>query len=817
VSLAELPIDAEIPAIVRDLSTSSNRLVLQAPPGTGKSTRLAPALVKAIPGRTCLLQPRRSSTLLVARRIAEEQNWKVGEKIGYSMRFSHEYSDRTDLLVATHGSFLQTLVRDPTLAGVSVVLLDEFHERSLDLDLLSGLLLYSQKEVRPDLKIVWMSATLAAPDLARQLDAQLKIIEGRKFPVELRYSPARKKTQDPQADLQVLLKEALTEVYARNSASRTLVFLPGKREISNMAGELTSLKNRHQLTIRELHGSLELREQEEILRSQQPGEIILSTNLAETSVTLHDITAVVDSGFQKSLEYDPSSGREFLRLEKISSESAEQRAGRAGRTASGVCYRLWTEDEQRFLAKSQKPEILRRGLEGVLLRVLDAGFRNPAEFPWVTAPDVGAQERALANLKLLKLLKIEESQMLMTALGSRVLRWPVDLRWAVFLEDLAATAPQEIEAALRLVAFMESEGATDARNLEEVFERLDERNFTRAQREIFEDLKKRALTNFGQWDHGKGARDFSKLRLSLLRAFPDFLAKKREGSSDEALMVSRRGLRWRGGGPLKDYFLALDVQLRPDSKESALHRWVELDEVEVERAGSEWIRERFLRTETAGKIQFFKQKCFLDLPMAAPHGYKVAASEEATVLQDLLSSSWSGLWMENESYRQFLFRWRLAFPSENFPLSPERWVEALSTAHPGKLLDRKFLVETDFSALLPIASHLSYALQTQMEARCPLVLVVKNGRRRTLLYRDDGSVDVEVVLQDLLGWKSHPCVGLEKIPLRIHLLSPARRPIQVTKDLPGFWRSSYAEVRKELRGRYPRHNWPENPEDPDKI
>ncbi len=799
-----LPIDAEIPEILRQLDEEPYRLVLQSPPGSGKSTRLPPALIHHLPGRVCLLQPRRSATLLLARRIAAEEGWTLGKEIGYAMRFAHEFLQSTRLLVATHGSFLQMLVHDPFLEGISCVVLDEFHERTLDLDLISGLLLQTQKEVRPDLKIVWMSATLSLDEVADKLKAKRRQLEGRSYPLEIHYLPPKKKSQRPIDDLEGVLKESLNSIYSQDPKARTLVFLPGKGEIDAVSRQLSSMN----MKISKLHGSLDLADQENILRSQSPAEIILSTNIAESSVTLQNVNYVVDSGLVKLLDLDPSSGQEFLRIERLSRDSADQRAGRAARTAPGRCYRLWSEDEQRFLRATQRPEILRRSLETVILRMLDAGFSNYKNFPWLSEPDPQAlfrAERALGRLGLLTDEKI------LSPLGKRILTWPLPIRWALFIEIIARDSPADLEVALRLTTSLGGEGTSIREaDVAEGLDRILKTEFsTQAEKQIHADLVKRA-ERLGYY---KKSSDFSQSKSrgivrALLAAFPEKLCRRRDGADKEALMVSRRGVVWRDSGPQSKFFLALSLQFRPEHSDSFLQAWIELNESDLD-VSADWIEEHYLTEEKDGKMRFFKQRCFLDLPLAMPQPLKVTATDEIKILKDLVATAWKEVLENNSSLQQWRRRWMIAFPREVFPLENWAFLEAALRREPGKFLERKFLESYDFSSVA--AEIFNYASLSKLERLAPTHLEVFNGRMRRLSYLADGNVDVEVILQDLLGQTRHPVVGQERIPLRIHLLSPARRPIQVTKDLPGFWQTSYPEIRKELRGRYPKHPWPEDP------
>ena len=682
-----LPVDKyvdEIVAVVR----AERRAVVIAPPGAGKTTRLPPALASL--GRTILLQPRRVAARALARRIASERGWTIGDEIGWQIRFERRFSARTSLLVATEGILTARLQSDPLLSDFDVVILDEFHERSIHADLALALVKQAA-DVRGDLAVVVMSATMDADPVARFLGARVIDIEARRFPIDIRYMP------------QATMVQAVRDV-ARTATGHILCFLPGAREIERTRTEL-ALSN-----VFPLHGSLDVDAQERALAPSQERKIILATNVAETSLTVEGVTDVIDSGIQKVLRYDASTAVDHLVAEQISLDSADQRAGRAGRTAPGRATRLW--DERTILRPHREPEVRRVDLASPLLDILAWGG-DPLTFEWYERPP---QHRIEAAVELLRRLR---------AVELKLHRFPLHPRLARVLHDAG-------ENAVRVCALL----AEDVRNIGsgDALALADSPRLDAAARKLA-----RLAKGLGRGD----------VRRALLAGFPDRVAMRREPTSLRLLLSSGTGavLAKESGMHAGEFVVALDVSGGQESL-------VRIGST-VEREWLEPTREDVVHTRRDdGTVRATKRVW-----------YDALLLKEINVAPD---------------------------PEEVRRLTPK------------KDLDPELKQRLAFAGLEDPHDR-------RLAQLAPERIDLPSGRTAKLEYREDGAVVASVKLQELFGLADTPRIGPHKTPVTFALLSPAGRPVQVTRDLRSFWNKGYLEVRRELRARYPRHPWPDDP------
>jgi ATP-dependent helicase HrpB len=714
-----LPVDSRLDAIVA-LVRAERRAVIVAPPGAGKTTRIPPAL--AAHGRTILLQPRRVAARALARRIASERGWTIGDEIGWQIRFERRFSERTRLLVATEGVLTARLQHDPLLSDFDVVVLDEFHERSIHADLALALVKQAA-DVRDDLAVVVMSATMDAAPVAAFLGARIVTIDARTHPIDIRYAP------------NVAMADAIRSV-AREATGHVLAFLPGAREIERVKNEL-ALPN-----VYALHGSLDVDAQERALAPSRERKIILATNVAETSLTVEGVTDVVDSGLQKVLRFDAESAVDHLMTEHISLDSADQRAGRAGRTAPGRATRLW--DERMLLRREREPDVRRVDLASTVLGLIAWGG-DPRTFEWFERPP---EHRLEAALELLQRLGAIDNRSL-TPIGDRMRRLPLHPRLARVLVEAG-------DAAVRVCALLSEDargiGAGDALAL------ADSPRLDFAARELARVVRAADLPR---------NVDETTVRRALLAAYPDRVAMRREPGSPRLLLSSGTGavLAREANLYAGEFLVALDIS----GGAEALVRIASV----VER---EWL------TPTHRDV------------VHAMSGDRVRATER--------------VW-----YDQILLRELHVAPDpeETRRLTNARLREQLDpplqrrVAFAGLELDWDALIEQTGAAQLP------YDLQRQLDRLAPERLALPSGRTTALDYRDDSSVVASVKLQELFGLADTPRIGPHKTPVTFALLAPNGRPVQITKDLRSFWNGSYQEVRKELRGRYPKHPWPEDP------
>jgi ATP-dependent helicase HrpB len=682
-----LPVDAALPDIVA-LVRAEKRAVILAPPGAGKTTRIPPAL--AAFGRTILLQPRRVAARALARRIAGERGWTIGEEIGWQIRFERRFTDRTQLLVATEGILTARLQADPLLSDFDFVILDEFHERSVHADLALALV-KEAADTRDDLAVVVMSATMDPQPVATFLGAKVIEIEARRYPIDVRYAPG------------LSMSQAVREV-AKEAKGHILCFLPGAREIERTRNEL-ALPN-----VFPLHGSLDVDAQERALAPSRDRKIILATNVAETSLTVEGVTDVIDSGVQKVLRFDVETAVDHLVTEQISLDSADQRAGRAGRTGPGRATRLW--DERTILRPHREPEVRRVDLASTVLDIIAWGG-NPLTFDWFEKPPQHRIESAMELLRRLDAVR----------LGERLRRLPLHPR-------LARVLLEGGEAAARVCALL----SEDVRNIGsgDALELADNPRLDFAARELAR--------------YVKGTR--GDVRRALLAGYPDRVAMRREPNSLRLLLSSGTGavLAKESGMHSGEFVVALDVS----GGQEALVRIASV----VERDWLTPTHEDIVHTMKDGKVRATKR-----------------------------------LWYDHLLLRE------INVPPD--PLEAHRLTEEWKQAN----------VPPEYKRRLAFAG----GDERRLAQLAPERIDLPSGRTAKLEYNDDGSVTASVKLQELFGLADTPRIGPHQVPVTFALLSPAGRPVQVTRDLRSFWNGAYQEVRKELRARYPRHPWPEDP------
>jgi len=750
--LTPLIIDDHV-ADVRDALARRRAVVLSASPGAGKTTRIPPALIDA--GPLILLQPRRVAARAVARRIADEREWTLGREVGWHIRFEKRATRDTRLLVVTEGILTARLQQDPLLSDFSTVVLDEFHERSVHADL--GLALARQAWLaRSDLRIVVMSATLDVQSVARFLDdAPVVSVPGALHPLTIEYVDGES------------IAEAARAVLPR-TPGQILCFLPGAREIERASSDLSSLAASG-VAVVPLHGSLDGDAQDAAISPSGARRIILATNIAETSLTVPGVSAVIDTGQVKVARYDADRGVDSLTLERITSDSAEQRAGRAARLGPGLVRRLW--DARDRLRSHREPDIARIDLAGPVLDLLAWGA-DPLSFDWFEAPSTDRIRAALRLLCRLGAADGDDAGARITGVGRTLQRVPLHPRLARILID-ARGAPEAAEVCARL-----STGATGATGA------MGAMGATGAIGAELRRIARNALAG----DVAGHIGDAS-LRHALFTGYADRLAKRRPGSHDRFLLATGHGAALaREAGPVdSEYIVALDVvaaaregnsEARIRSASPVEREWIQPTSIAMEhRLDSESGRVRAARVERYDAIVL----------------NETPVSVDPAATSTLLGNAW--LAREHDAATTQLVR-RLRFAAIDVDL-PALVAQAAASA--------RTVDEIDLEA------HLSFELKRALADRAPHSIVVPSGRSMTLDYAEDGSVSASVKLQELFGLAESASIGTARIPVTFHLLAPNGRPVQTTRDLRSFWERTYPEVRKELRGRYPKHPWPEDP------
>jgi ATP-dependent helicase HrpB len=844
--MTPLPIDPVLPDIVASLRRERS-LVLVAPPGSGKTTRVPPAVLRAgllgpkAPALV-LLQPRRVAARAAASRIAAENGWTLGGEVGYQIRFEKKVGPRTRLRVETEGILNRRLVADPFLEGVGAVVLDEFHERSLHTDLALALLKEVREAVRDDLILIVMSATLDAEPVARFLGGCPVIrAEGRAHPVEVSYRP----TARP-ASAESVAGAVDAALRGTDDPGHVLVFLPGAEEIRRASHALGPLADREGFDVLPLHGALPAEDQDRALRPSDRRKVILATNIAETSLTIDGVKTVIDSGLARFAGYDAARGLDRLELGRISRASAAQRAGRAGRTAPGRCVRLWSEREQRGLAEADVPEVARVDLASTVLALHAWGSSDPARFGWFEPPPadrLDAAERLLETLGALG-----ESDHALTPLGRRLLDVPAHPRIARLLTAAAAEGFPRAGAALAALLSEKDIVAPDGsgpdrppapigRGASDLLTRLD--LLAEAERERFSPrLRARGIDPLaarraaqardelarvarrlpgGRVDQEPEPDDAVILRWALL-AYPDRVVRRR-GNEATGVMVGGRGVRLEPGSVVRDaeFFLALDP--REGRRGGALEARVRVASA-IEMG---WLEEFFpeaVRVERSVRFDEDRQRAvgvtsvyYRDLLVREDSNARVDPSEASEALAASLSERAGAFVLDSEPAAAWLAR--LEFLRRAMPEAG--WPEADAPALAGVVADacagKRTVEEVRAVSLVPLLRGrlLTHAQARQMDELAPEALTVPSGSRVRLRYERGGPPVLAVRLQELFGWSETPRVAGGRVAVLLHLLGPNFRPVQVTDDLGSFWSTTYFQVRKDLRARYPRHAWPDDP------
>ncbi|MGD0770563.1 MAG: ATP-dependent helicase HrpB [Tepidisphaeraceae bacterium] len=830
--MTPLPIDSHLPEIVRRLGDAKS-LVIVAEPGAGKTTRVPPAILRSgmlspEHPNLVMLQPRRVAARAAAQRIAEENGWEVGCEVGYQIRFEKRMTSATRLRVLTEGVLTRQMLDDPFLDGVGAVVLDEFHERSLHVDLAIAMLREMQQTVRSDLLLIVMSATLEAEPAAKFLgNCPAVSLPGRTFPVEIDYHP--------HAGLPVVSRvaAAVEEIVGReDSAGHVLVFLPGADEIRRVMRYLEPLAARFDLAVLPLHGSLPADEQMLALRPSTHRKIILATNIAETSLTIDGVRWVIDGGLARVPAFDPRRGLDRLELKRISKASATQRAGRAGRTAPGRCLRLWSAKEQFALDDFELPEIKRVDLSAAVLDLHAWGKPDAAAFGWFEPPPA---EALLSAQRLLEMLGAVEARGL-TPLGKRLMKLPLHPRLGRLLCAAAdAGCPQEgatlaallSEKDIRRPDFTQpphsrspaTQGDSDLLlrmddldgHLRDALDSVAIRQVKQVRNELLR-LARRLS------DVPAQSPSHQTLLKLLLTAYPDRVCRRRQHDPSAGVMVGGGGVRLDAESVVRqgEFFLALDARHDPRSEtREAIVRIASAIRVE-------WLMEIFPQSISRQRTMVFdetRQRVagrgvvrYRDLVLSEDFDASVDPQEAGKTLAAALRPRAAEIFAADEAAANFLARvalLRRAMPEHPWPKFDERELaDVLEELCAGK----KSVEEL---ARLPLADALQARLQYPMDQvlrrEAPEAIEVPSASRIRLQYRQDLPPILAVRLQEIFSWRDTPRLAAGRVPVLLHLLGPNFRPVQITDDLRSFWATTYFQVRKDLRVRYPRHSWPDDP------
>ncbi|MEZ5460501.1 ATP-dependent helicase HrpB [Dokdonella sp.] len=815
------PIEEILPELLESL-VAHPRLVLEAPPGAGKTTQVPPALLDAAwldEQRILMLEPRRIAARAAAEFMAAARSERVGETIGYRIRHESKVSAATRIEVITEGILTRMLQDDPELPGVGAILFDEFHERHLHGDLGAALALDVQANLRPELRLVIMSATLDGERIARWFDAPRLSSAGRSYPVRIEHPPARSGEAWPERGWTSHLRRVAMQALADQEGD-LLVFLPGRREIEQARAVLADCA----AEVLPLHGELSLADQHAALASAPAGtrRIVLATNVAESSLTLPGIRVVIDTGLAREPRFDPNSGFSRLQTVTISQASADQRAGRAGRLGPGVAYRLWPQS--RRLDPSRTPEIAQVELSQLVLELKAWGSST---LDWLDVPPTGAVAQASELLVALGALDADSS---INAFGRALLAFGAHPRLAAAVlradereRDLACDLVALIEARnpLRGTASRDDDFRIRLRALQ-AWRQRD----AQASRELGADRASLAAIaqSADAWRRraraGSGNPAASGLSAAgdlLLHAFPDRIAHQDPANPRRYRLANGRGARLLDESSLYGEPWLVVIDLRYEERDSLILAAAPFDEALLEREFPHSFRDqRSLRWNRDSRaIEAFEERCFAGIVLSrravpARPGDALPALLAAVRELGLDALPWSEPARELRLRVEFL---REAMPDSGLPdFSDAQLLATLEHWLAPALADKRRLDALRAEELSnALAAQLDYATRRLLDEHAPMTISVPSGMDRRIAYAADAGPVLAVKLQELFGLSDTPRIAKGRVALTLHLLSPAGRPIQVTQDLHGFWERTYPEVKKELKGRYPKHPWPDDP------
>ncbi|MFL6333595.1 MAG: ATP-dependent helicase HrpB [Pyrinomonadaceae bacterium] len=865
--MQRLPVDEILPAAVETLRRGRS-LVVEAPPGAGKTTRLPPALLDAgvAAGDVLVLEPRRLAARMAARRVAEERGENLGETIGYQVRFEEVAGPATRLRFLTEGVLTRRLLADPELQGVGCVVLDEFHERHLQADLALALLRRLQQSSRPDLKLVAMSATLEAAPVARYLDdCPVLRSEGRRFDVSVEHL-----ARHEERPLEVQVEGAVRRLVSEGLDGHVLVFLPGAASIRRAQAECQRVAAEHDLLVLPLHGELPAAEQDAAVRPSERRKLILSTNVAETSVTIEGVAAVVDSGLARVATHSPWSGLPRLQVARVSRASAVQRAGRAGRTRAGRCLRLYTAQDFGARPAHETPEVRRLDLAESVLELRAAGAGDLRAFDWFEAPQPEALEAAETLLCRLGAVDVEGS---VTNLGRSMLRLPLHPRLArIVVEAEARGVAREACTVAALISerdiragrvtfagranihegprarrIADRHGSSDLLELLDLYAQAEAQDFTaerlraldleptpvRAVERVSRQLR-RLLRLPNSKAEGAELSDEKEtaLLISTLAGYPDRVARRRARTGEHGAPIE---LLLSGGGTAElapesvvraaDFLVTVDAEERGDAQRMPARAAKTVVRL-ASRVEPDWLLDLFpealaekseARWNTQGeRVELLRRLTYDQLVVEEWRAPRAEGPEVTRALAEAALNVGPQAFADAEETERFLARVEFVartFPEARLPeLNDDEVRVALAELCEGRRSFAELREAARGGGLLEALRRRLTPEQARLLAQmAPERVTLARGRQARVRYERGQAPSVASRLQDFFGMREGPRIAAGRVALVLQLLAPSQRPVQVTTDLAGFWSRHYPSVRRELGRRYPRHAWPEDP------
>ena len=827
VTPSPLPIDAFMPEILHRIQAESAVVVIAAP-GAGKTTRIPPAIcnsriLTARNGGVIVLQPRRIATRTVAARIAEENGWRLGGTVGYQVRMENCTGPETQIIIMTEGILNRRLQADPTLDGIGAVILDEFHMRTIHVDQALAMLLDVRQNLRPDLKLIIASATIDAKPICDFLSASSIEVPGRTYPVEIQYSPLANRTLE-KACLQAL------EYGVKNApAGHALVFLPGVFEIHKLQRHLALFAAQHGMRIYPLHGRLPLADQTAAIAPSRDKKIILATNAAETSVTVDGVTLVIDSGQARSVHYDPQRGVNRLATHRISQASAHQRAGRAGRTAAGMCIRLWDSAEWKHQPIADPPEITLVDLSNLCLDV----YRwNPLGFEalqWLTPPPKSRVESAKTLLQNLGAAECESERFQLSKMGHRIAELPLHPRlsrviaagvdaghatWAIMIAAVLSDGSRPVAARSAAPAW------NLYTHLENIYESSLRPQQTSANAALPDGSPQPLFRQLCRACHQSTVLPplppEDVIAGLLLTGFPDRVCIMDEGAASKGVMVGGVGVQIAAGRAdfSMHVLIALDIQKNDDrEKLASIHLAARLSVAALLNSKLPMLAVHKVLTwnDQTRRIVAQVETRLADLRIKSHRDADPDLAAARTVVRRNLQPICAAMLVGGSELAMLGERFKLLHQHGGedgvLPLSADTLVDLISdfmcSDELRPLPSEKHVVDI-------ILAELPYNIRRDLDTLVPVAITLASGKKVAVDYTPEGPI-LEARVADLLGTHESPRIVNGRVTVTCRILGPNFRPVQVTADLAGFWRGSYHQVRKDLRARYPRHPWPEDP------
>jgi ATP-dependent helicase HrpB len=801
-----LPIDAVLEKLTGTLSTQ-NAAVLVAPPGAGKTTRVPLVLADeswAAGKKIIVLEPRRLAARAAAERMASTLGEKVGDTVGLRVRFGSKVSRATRIEVVTEGIFTRLILDDPELSGIAAVLFDEFHERSLDADLGLALARDAQQGLREDLKILVMSATLDGARVAKLLGgASVVESEGRAFPVETDYLG-----RDPRTPIERQVADAALRALRAQGGS-LLVFLPGAGEIRRTETLLRERIEDKTVDIVALYGALDASVQDRAIAPARPGtrKIVLATSIAETSLTIEGVRIVIDCGLARVPRYEPDVGLTRLETVRVSRASADQRRGRAGRTEPGFCFRLWDEPETASLEPFARPEILAADLSSFALDLAQWGVSDPGKLAFLDPPPQGAFSEAKSLLRNLTALDADGR---ITEEGRKLRALPLQPRLARMIVDAGREGAGGIAADMAAILSERGLGGNDI----DLTHRLDQ--FRRERSGRAEDARRMAK-RWAEEAGGKKSGDGPSVGAILALAYPDRVARNRGGGAGGFLLANGRGAQIDPTSALARESFIVVAELTGTAAQGRILLAAPIAAAEIEQRFKDEI-------ESRDEVLFDPASASLRARKARKLG-AIALSEQIVAVKPdettarILSDGAIKLGLDRLPWTKALSQWRERemflrnAEGEEWPDLSDAALAARADEWLTPLCDGK----TNLSAVAAddlwnaITNLLPWNLRRRLDEEAPTHFEAPTGTQAAIDYGAEAGPTISIRVQELFGLSRHPSIAGGRVPLVIELLSPAHRPVQVTRDLPGFWRGSWQAVKSDMKGRYPRHPWPDDP------